>query len=92
MQRLILLILVLTAVTSQAAPDPTSSGIAKLWSASVQAETDKNYDEAINQTVAFQQQGGDRFLATLRSGWLYYLKEDYAKARKPWSPNFRIFF
>lgn len=55
-------------------------GLAKFWGASVTAETNKDYDQALDQINAYQQQGGDKFLVTLRCGWLYYLKQDYNKA------------
>ena len=62
-------------------PAPASTtNLAALWSASVTAETGQNYDEAIAQLTAYQQKGGDKFMASLRAGWLYYLKADYVKA------------
>ena len=53
---------------------------AKLWTASLKAETDRNYDDALDQVSAYQQQGGDKFMAAMRTGWLCYLKKDYAES------------
>jgi len=50
------------------------------WSASITDEANQDYDKALDQVNAYQQQGGDKFLATQRSGWLCYLKKDYPPA------------
>jgi len=60
-----------------AAPNPAQS-----WSASLEAETNQKYDEALTSVRAFQQAGGDAFLATERLAWLSYLNKDYAKAEQ----------
>ncbi len=84
MKRLIPLLSLIAIACSMTASNadtaPGAASLASLWSASTQAETGKNYDEALKQVTAYQQQGGDKFLATMRTGWLYYLKQDYAKA------------
>lgn len=64
---------------ANADPAP-GADLAKLWKASLQAETDRKYDDALVQVETFQKQGGDAFLAALRSGWLCYLKKDYPQA------------
>jgi len=68
----------LSASNADNAPD--TAGLAKLWSASLKAEYDKNYDDALDQVNAYQQQGGDKFLATIRTAWLCYLKKDYSES------------
>jgi tetratricopeptide (TPR) repeat protein len=55
---------------------------AQAWSASVEAETNQKYDEALLDMRTFQQGGGDSFLALERLGWLSYLARDYAKAEQ----------
>ncbi|HWB59749.1 MAG TPA: tetratricopeptide repeat protein [Chthoniobacteraceae bacterium] len=76
---------VLAAITlcltkSNADPAQNQSALAKTWAASIQAEENKNYDDALDQVSSYQQQGGDKFMATLRTAWLCYLKKDYAEA------------
>ncbi len=85
MIRLLLLLLpaVILAVSGapshpDTAPDLTVLG--KHWSASVQNETDKKYPEALVEVHAYEQEGGDPFLAHERLAWLSYLAGDYAKA------------
>ncbi len=65
--------------TGQAAPAADPS---QMWAASVEAENNKKYDEALADVRAFQQAGGDAFLASERLGWLSYLNGDYAKAEQ----------
>ena len=50
------------------------------WAASLTAEQSSDYAEALKQTAAWHQAGGDLFGATLRIAWLHFLKQDYAKA------------
>jgi len=52
------------------------------WTASIQAEINAKYADAINEARTYEQQGGDPFLAAERSGWLNYLAADYAKAEQ----------
>jgi tetratricopeptide (TPR) repeat protein len=55
------------------------------WTASVKAETDGQYAEAINELRAYDQQGGDPFLTAERSGWLNYLAGNFAIAEKAYA-------
>jgi len=68
-----------TMRSGQAAP-PASP--AQSWTASLDAETSKKYDEALTDVLVFQQAGGDAFLAAERLGWLSYEKGDYAHAEQ----------
>lgn len=61
----------------EAAPAPKS---AAYWAASVEAETAKEYDKAIEQITLYQKNDGDSFLSMLRYAWLNYLKGDLEKA------------
>jgi tetratricopeptide (TPR) repeat protein len=51
-------------------------------SGSIQAETNKKYEEAIQEVITYQQSGGDAFVASERAGWLYYLKGAYPEAER----------
>jgi tetratricopeptide (TPR) repeat protein len=51
-------------------------------SASIKAEIDKNYDEALRELRTYEQSGGDAFTASERAGWLYYLKGAYPQAEQ----------
>jgi len=74
-------LLAIDSALTQNSPAPENTAeLSSLWKASLEAETDKNYDEAIKEVSSFYQQGGDRFMAYLRSGWLYYLEKNYDKA------------
>lgn len=53
---------------------------AEIWTASTTAEQSGDYTGALKQTAAWRQAGGDLYVATLRSAWLYYRSGDYAKA------------
>jgi tetratricopeptide (TPR) repeat protein len=50
------------------------------WAASVNAEQSSDYTEALKQTVAWSQAGGDRYVALLRTAWLKYRSQDYPGA------------
>jgi tetratricopeptide (TPR) repeat protein len=63
---------------------------AQSWSASLEAETNQKYDEAQNNVRAFQQAGGDAFLATERLAWLSYLNKDYARAEQYYGEASRV--
>ena len=67
---------------AQTAPETNSSRPAQYWQASLTAETNKDYDAALNQVMAYETSGGNAFLAHLRAAWLYYLKQDYQNAAK----------
>lgn len=68
-----------TARLNSGAPAPNP---AQAWAASLEAETNQKYDDALTSVRAFQQAGGDAFLATERLGWLSYLARDYARAEQ----------
>jgi tetratricopeptide (TPR) repeat protein len=72
------------------AGDAAPAGLAGNWQASVSAENSKDYDAALTQITAWQQAGGNPFLANLRAGWLYYLKKDYAAATKAYTEAERL--
>ena len=85
MNRLLALLLPLAIVSTGAVKSRAPSGLnpedmAKFWSDSVTAESAKNYDDAIKQTVSFQQGGGDKYLSALRYAYLLHLKADYQKS------------
>jgi tetratricopeptide (TPR) repeat protein len=69
-------------ICAQAPSETTSKGPAQYWRASLTSETNRDYDSALNQIMAYQTSGGDAFLANLRTAWLYYLKQDYKNAAK----------
>ena len=71
-----LLILLIPAFGMASGVDPAAAA----WSASLKAENEKKYDEALREAVAFTNAGGDRYTATLRAAWLYYLKGDFTLA------------
>jgi tetratricopeptide (TPR) repeat protein len=68
------------SVVSVRAGDPNDPG--KHWTASIQAETSGKFTDALNEVRAYEQQGGDLFLAAERTGWLNYLAADFAKAEQ----------
>lgn len=63
---------------------------AKYWTASIQAESSKNYPDALKQVEAFIQQGGDAFMGALRSGWLWYISAQYLKAEQAYEKAVRL--
>lgn len=68
------------------AQTPATSGhSAQYWQASLTAETSKDYDSALSDITAYQNNGGDPYLASLRAAWLYYLKQDYANAARAYN-------
>jgi tetratricopeptide (TPR) repeat protein len=69
-----------SATRSGSTPVQTSTDLAVSWKASLAAETNKDYDEALNQLRVYLAGGGDKFMATLRAGWLMYSKGDYTGA------------
>lgn len=85
MNRLLALLLPLAIVSTGAVKSSAPSvrnpeELAKFWSDSVTSQSAKNYDDAIKQTVSFQQGGGDKYLSALRYAYLLYLKADYQKS------------
>jgi hypothetical protein len=65
---ILLVAITCSLTTSSADTNPIEPTLAKLWAASLQAETGKNYDEALDQANSFELQGGDKFLAAMRRG------------------------
>lgn len=70
-------------------PAPTAAAGAKtpalredqrLWNASYEAEQQGQYDQALKPMKTIRESHGDFYLANLRTGWLLYLKKDYAGA------------
>jgi tetratricopeptide (TPR) repeat protein len=59
-------------------------------SGSIQAETNRKYDEALQAVITYQQSGGDAFVASERAGWLYYLKGAYAEAGRAYLEANRV--
>ena len=83
----LIVILVFGAACAASAATPS---LASLWTASVAAETSGNYDEALKQAAAWKMAGGSPFMATLRAGWLAYIKKDYVKAGTYYTEASRI--
>ena len=52
----------------------------RLWNASYEAEQQGQYDQALKPMKTIRESHGDFYLANLRTGWLLYLKKDYAGA------------
>jgi tetratricopeptide (TPR) repeat protein len=77
-------------VYPQTKTDATTGGLSTFWQASLTAETNKDYDMALNQLLSYQHTGGDPFLANLRAGWLYYLKQDFKNAIKCYNEAERL--
>ena len=59
-------------------------------SGSIQAETNKKYDDALKEVSAYQKSGGDPFVASLRAGWLFYLKGAYPEAEQSYANANRL--
>ena len=88
---LLLLLLPLTVLTVGAVPQATSPAeLGKLWLASVQAEKALDYPGALKQVSGFVQNGGDPFMAALRTGWLFYLSADYRKAEASYAKALQL--
>jgi tetratricopeptide (TPR) repeat protein len=80
---LLLSVVVFTVVTSVRARDVNDPG--QHWTASVQAETNAKYADALTEVLAYEQQGGDPFMAAERFAWLSFLAADYAKAEQAYA-------
>lgn len=63
---------------------------AQYWAASVEAETAKEYDKAIEQIMLYQKNDGDNFLSMLRYAWLNYLKGDWEKAENGYNNALKL--
>jgi tetratricopeptide (TPR) repeat protein len=88
MNRIIPLLIPLVALAANsqtiryAQSTTTPANPSQSWAASLEAETGKKYDDAIADLIAYQQAGGDPFLASERLGWLNYEKGDYTRAEE----------
>ena len=89
MNRLLALLLPIVALTSggeasrDKAPDPVV--LAKLWGASLKAESLADFDSALENVEAFANEGGDPYMSQLRAGWLNSQKVESAKAIEAYS-------
>ena len=63
---------------------------ATFWSASLKAETNSDYDEALKQLAGFQKEGGDPFMTAMRSGWLCNLKGNYPQAEQAYNAASKV--
>lgn len=87
MNRIILLLIPIAALAANGPTLRLGQGApvvnpAQSWTASLEAETNKKLDVAIADVRAFQQAGGDPFLASERLGWLSYSSGDYGAAEQ----------
>lgn len=73
--------LAVTAVLLTAANVSAADKI-NYWDRSIQAEESGNLDQALKEIFNFSAEGGDRYLSSLRAGWLSYQKQDYTQAAK----------
>lgn len=71
-------------------PAPANYAQTGPLAASIQAETRKNYDQALAELAAYQQARGDAFIASERAGWLYYLKGAYPQAEQAYTAASRV--
>ncbi len=74
-----ILILAFACVTAANAADKLAA-ISEAWQKSLTEESDKDYTAALDSVLAFKNAGGETYLASVRAGWLSYLKQDYTKA------------
>jgi tetratricopeptide (TPR) repeat protein len=56
--------------------------LGRLWTQSVAAEQRRDFDGALGQMESFRRQGGDAYLAAVRTGWLLTCKDDYRGAER----------
>jgi len=81
----LLLSMAVFAVAASARAGDSSNGPGPHWTASVQAETNGQYAEAINELRAYDQKGGEPFLTAERSGWLNYLAGSFSTAEQAYA-------
>lgn len=74
-----ILILAFACVTAANAADKLAA-ISEAWQKSLTEESDKDYTAALDSVLVFKNAGGETYLASVRAGWLSYLKQDYTKA------------
>jgi cytochrome c-type biogenesis protein CcmH/NrfG len=70
----------LKAGSSHPASTVDTRRASEAWAASVNAEQSSDYAEALKQTTAWSQAGGDRYVTLLRTAWLKYKSQDYPNA------------
>jgi tetratricopeptide (TPR) repeat protein len=70
----------LKAGSSHPASTVDTPHASEAWAASVNAEQSSDYTEALKQTVAWGQAGGDHYVTLLRTAWLKYKSQDYPNA------------
>ena len=70
--------LLFTLCSASYSADPLQLG--KLWTDSTSAEASKDYAGALRLVQSFKEQGGDPFLAALRTGWLHYQNGNYSQS------------
>jgi len=54
-----------------------AEGAPELFAASFAMEIEGDYKGALNKTLKILRENSKNYVATLRAGWLYYLKKDY---------------
>jgi tetratricopeptide (TPR) repeat protein len=69
-----------TGARARAVDDP-----GKHWTASLQAETNAKFAEALTEVLTYEQLGGEPFMAAERYAWLSYLAGDYTKAEQAYA-------
>jgi len=74
-----ILILAFACVTAANAADKLAA-ISEAWQKSLTEESNNDYTAALDSVLAFKNAGGETYLASVRAGWLSYLKQDYTKA------------
>lgn len=70
------------ALAALAAPAIAQDANLARWQASVSAEVKGALDDAQREVQAYAANGGDRYLAPLRSGWIAFLRKDYERAQQ----------
>jgi len=60
------------------------------WQASISAEKRRNYADARRHTSEFAKSGGDRFLATLRTAWLFAEEGNHSEAARFYNEASRL--
>ncbi|MBB5034186.1 tetratricopeptide repeat protein [Prosthecobacter vanneervenii] len=74
-----ILILAFACVSAASAADKLAA-ISEAWQKSLTEESNQDYTAALDSVMAFKNAGGETYLASVRAGWLSYLKQDYVKA------------
>jgi tetratricopeptide (TPR) repeat protein len=86
MKRILLLLLPVIALAAgtadQAARKSTEEMLGELWQASLSAESSGETDIALAKAAEYASDGGDAYLAAMRSGWINYGRKDYDEASR----------